>query len=151
MPVTAVIERRVTTEASEAPAESLGSVTLPLDLSELLTGATEARTELHGAALVAAGVPRGVCKVTLCVTSHTFEAPAEAGVPPPADTPLATFLPPGLRDSLAPVVFRVHEIADLPDAPASRAQLDTACHSCRLRMRLPSTEEWLEEPLATGV
>jgi hypothetical protein len=151
MPVTAVIERREGLEASDAPAQALGAVTLLCDLSDFLIGATEARTEVGKVELAAASAPHALCQVTFSVTCHTFEEPAEAGNPPGADTVPIPFLPRGLRDCLAPVVIRVQEIASLPDAPATRALLDAACHPCRLRMCLPGSEEWLEGALLAGL
>ena len=138
---------------------SAESATLVVNLSDLLVGDTSTECSVPLAALDS--LPSSLASATLrvsCLMHNGDSRPAsrESGTSmaaASASTPLQTpmqLLPPQVRQRLAPLIVRITEAADMPDAPATTAELLAFGEPCQLRHRLPTQPGWRQVPAVSG-
>ena len=133
-----------TASAGAPSAQPLGTISFSVDIAELLVGDTSVQCTVPIVAIQDAPVALQGLQVTVRCLQHDESAHDDASTPPqtpPAAMP-TPLLPPQLRRKLAPIVLRFQEVSDLPDAPATVAQIASQCKPCTLRHKLPTMPDW---------
>lgn len=139
----AMARARWNAPAAPGSDEALSSCELRIDVANLLVGDASADLRLgRGAEHLPPALDNFFAGLEAAVT---FGAPEIAGAGPAPAAEASHFLPPGLRTGLLPIVLRVGAAVDLPDRPATQAQLDTLCLPCSARVCVPTVPQALTE------